>query len=298
MNQLVLKITVFFLLVSSFISSQNTLEYKLNIGDNMIVTQTSTQDVVQDLNGSKHEITNNLESNYTFIIKSITDSSYVINFKFDRFKLLTTSNIYGELMNIDTNKSIEKDDLEAKIFSGLTKSTLKMEMLKTGKILKVSGSEAMINKMVTDAGIEDEFTKELMIEAMKKEFGNESLARSFEQMTYIYPSKKVSIGDTWTNNYSGALKAKNIWTLTNWGNQIELSAKSNVTMITEEDSHIMTLKGTQNTSVFANKKSGIAELITVTSKANGTTVMKQMNGTEIPTNIKSKTTYKIKKHVQ
>lgn len=298
MNHLVLKIACCFLLISNFISSQSNLEYKLNIGDNMTVTQISNQVIIQEMDGSKHEMTNKLEGDYTFIVMAVTDSSFVINFKFDRFKLLTTSNIYGELMNINTKNDIKEDDLEAKIFSGLTKSTLKMEMLKSGKIIKVSGTEAMINKMITDAGITDEFTKELMIEAMKKEFGNESLARSFEQMTYFYPTKKVIVGDKWINHYSGELTTINNWTLINWSTIIELSAISNVSMLTEEDSHIMKLTGTQNTSVIANKKTGFSELITVISNTNGTTIMKQMSDVEIPTTINSKTTFKIKKHVQ
>jgi hypothetical protein len=298
MNHLVLKLTSFFLLIPSIIFSQNTLEHNLNIGDSLMVTQMSIQDIVQDMDGSKHEMTNNLESDFTFIVMAITDSSFVINFKFERFKLVTTSNIYGELMNIDTNNNIKKDDLEAKIFSGLTKSSLKMEMLKTGKIIKVSGTEAMITKMITEAGVKDVFTKDLMIEAMKKEFGNESLAKSFEQMTFFYPTKKVNIGDHWTNNYAGDLIAENNWTLLAFNKNIELSAKSNVSMVTEEDSHIMTLKGTQETSIIANKKTGFPEHITVNSNTEGTTVMKQMSDVNIPTTIKSKTTYKIKKHVQ
>ena len=169
-----------------------------------------------------------------------------------------------------------------------------MEMLKTGEIKKITGTEAMINKMISDAGITDEFTKELMVEAMKKEFGSESLSRSFEQMTYFYPTKKVIVGDPWTNKYTGDLIAENNWTLKDWSKNIELSAKSNVSLIAEEDSHIMTLKGTQDTSIIANKKTGFAQLITVTSNTEGVTVMKQMSNVEIPTKITSKTTFKIK----
>ncbi len=298
MSHLVSKYIAFFLLFPSVICSQNTLEYNLNVSDSLIVSQSSAQNIIQDMDGSKHEMSNILLGEFTFVVKTITDSSYVINFKFNRFKLITNSNIYGELINIDTNNDIKEDNLEAKIFSGLTKSVLKMEMLKNGKIKTVSGTDAMISKMITDAGILDEFTKEIMIEAMKKEFGNESLARSFEQMTYFYPTKNVTVGDHWSNIYSGDLNAENIWTLDGLSDTIELSAKSNITMITEEDTHIMTLSGIQDTNITADKETGFAELINVVSSAEGITAMKQMNDVEIPTTIKSITTYKIKKHVQ
>ncbi len=298
MNPFVVKITVCLLVISNLVFSQNTLEYKLNIGDNLTITQISTQQITQDLNGSKHEMSNNLECDFNLIVTAKTDSSYLINFKFKRFKLKTTSNIYGDLMNVDTHLEDKKDDLESKMFSGLTSSVLKIEMLKTGKILNVSGTQAMIKKMVENAGIEDQFTKELTIEALKEEYGNESLSRSFEQMTYLYPNKKVLVGDQWTNTYSGAITAKNNWTLKEFNKSIVLDAMSNISMVSEEESHVMKLKGSQDTHVIANKLSGFPELITVTSTTKGTTVMNQMETVEIPTTIISKTTYKTKKHVQ
>ncbi len=298
MNPFVVKITVCLLVVSNLVFSQNTLEYKLNIGDNLTITQVSTQQITQDINGSKHEMSNNLECNFNLIVTAKTDSTYLINFQFKRFKLKTTSNLYGDLMNVDTNMEGKTGDLESKMFSGLTSSVLKIEMLKTGKILKVTGTEAMIKKMVENTEIDDQFTKELTIEALKEEYGNKSLSRSFEQMTYFYPKKKVLVGDQWTNTYSGALLAKNNWTLNEFNKNIVLDATSNISMVSEEASHVMKLKGSQDTHVIANKLSGFPELITVTSTTQGTTVMNQMETVEIPTTIISKTTYKTKKHVQ
>jgi hypothetical protein len=184
------------------------------------------------------------------------------------------------------------------MFTGLTNSVLKIEMLKNGKIRNISGAEAMINKMVSNARIEDEFTKELTIEALKKEYGNKSLSRSFEQMTYIYPKKKVSVGDQWTNKYTGDLLATNTWTLNDLNKSIVLSAKSNVILTSKEDSHVMNLKGTQDTKIIANKLTGFPEQISVSSTTKGTTVIDQVENIGIPTTIISKTTYKTKKHVQ
>jgi hypothetical protein len=298
MNSFVVNITICFLVFSNLVFSQNTLEYKLNIGDNLTITQVSSQQIIQVSEDSKHEMTNNLECEFNLIVAAKTDSSYLINFRFTRFKLQTTSNIYGNLMNVDTNLKSKDDDFESKMFTGLTNSVLKIEMLKNGKIRNISGAEAMINKMVSNARIEDEFTKELTIEALKKEYGNKSLSRSFEQMTYIYPKKKVSVGDQWTNKYTGDLLATNTWTLNDLNKSIVLSAKSNVILTSKEDSHVMNLKGTQDTKIIANKLTGFPEQISVSSTTKGTTVIDQVENIGIPTTIISKTTYKTKKHVQ
>ncbi|MEO8934603.1 MAG: DUF6263 family protein [Xanthomarina sp.] len=264
----------------------------------MTITQTGTQQIVQTMNDSKHEMSNNLECEFLLIVTAKTDSSYHINFSFKRLKIKTLSNIHGILMDVDTNIEVKEDNIEAKMFHGLTNSVLKMQMLKTGEIIEISGTEAMIRKMVEQTGIKDKFTKEIVFETIKKEYGSESLSRSFEQITFCYPNKKVSIGDQWTNNYSGDLIATNVWTLKEINKNIILSAKSNVSMNSEEESYVMKLKGTQETHVIANKKSGFPELITVNSHTQGITVTDQMNPLEIPTTIISKTTYKTKKHVQ
>lgn len=298
MNSFVVKLSFCLLLFSKLTFGQETLEYNLNIGDSLMITQEATQDIIQDMNGSKHEMSNDLEYDFNLVVTAKTDSSYLINFSFKRLKIRTTSNIYGELLNVDTDTELKEADLEAKTFAGLTHNILKMEMLKTGKIVKITGAENMIRKMVNMSEIEDEFTKEIMFESIKKEYGNESLARNIEQMTYCYPNKKVSVEDQWTNSFSGNHITTNVWTLEEINKNIVLNAKSEVCIVSEENSYIMKLKGTQDSEVIANKTSGFPELITVNSITKGTTVMDQGEDLEIPTTIISKTTYKIKKYVQ
>lgn len=292
-------ILLFTALFSHVVSAQNILAYHLKVGDSMAVFQKATQDITQNLDGTKHELKNIIEADFTFIVSKKTDSTYIINFNFERFKMVTTSNLYGDVINIDTKNSVSKDDVQAQVFSGMIGTKLKMELLKNGKIKSVSGTEKMIAKMIDKAGISDELTKQVMIESMKKEFGNKSLAQSFEQMTFIYPNKKVKIGDTWVNNYKGDLNAKNIWKLDNLNEKtLELSADSDITMSTKDENLSMTLTGKQQTKLTASKTSGIIKDMVVKQTAKGVSVMAQMEGTNIPTTITSTTTYKTIKHVQ
>jgi Family of unknown function (DUF6263) len=299
MSVFFMRILLFTAMFSNVITAQNTLQYNLKVGDSMTVFQKATQDIIQDLEGKKHEMKSSIEADYTFIVSQKTDSTFIISFNFERFKMLSTSNLYGELFNVDTKKSITKDDVEAQIFLGMIGSKLKMELLKNGKIKSISGTEKMINKMISNAGITDELTKQVLIESMKKEFGSKSLAESFEQMTFIYPNKKVKIGDTWVNNYKGNLNAKNIWKLDVLNEKtIELSANSDVTMSSQEDTVSMSLTGKQQTTLTANKASGFIKDMTVKQNAKGISIMAEKNDMEIPTTIISTTTYKTIKHVQ
>lgn len=291
-------IVLLFSLLSISSYGQIRLQYNLKIGDSILIHQKANQIITQNVDGSNHEMTNNLESKFVFIVKKATDSSYISDFYFKLFKLESTSNLYGEIMSVNTAAPVAPDDIEAAIFSGLTNAILKVELLKTGKIKSIQGTTQMITKMLKNSGITDEYTREIMIEEMKKEFGNKSLSDSFEQLTYIYPKQKVAIGSTWKNKYSGDLQAENLWTLQGINANLELIAIAKVSMESTEDTYKMVLNGEQKTHVLADIKTGIVKTMSVTSKTQGNTVSLQNNSVKIPTSIYSITTYKTKLYVQ
>ncbi len=88
-----------------------------------------------------------------------------------------------------------------------------MILSKNGDILEVSGGDSLVAKMSGASGIADEFTLNMMKKSLEKEFGSEALSNSYEQMTFIYPSKPVRVGDSWKNEYHGKLSARNSWQL-------------------------------------------------------------------------------------
>ncbi|MDT0557249.1 DUF6263 family protein [Ichthyenterobacterium sp. W332] len=286
-------------LMCNTIHAQSVLQYNLSLGDTYTIQQSAEQDITQDMNGSKHDMRNEINASYIFTVKAVNDSLITMDFRFDSFKMKSTSNLMGELISVNTKDSISDDDIEGKIFSGLTKSTLTMTMYKNGKIKELSGTEELIMKMVEGAGDFDEFTKELMKESMKGEFGNESLVESFEQMTYIYSKDKVSIGDTWTNRFRGDLSAENVWTLMSMDDtKNTISGKSDVMFNTEEDTITMKLSGTMDSNLSVNSNTGFIDEMTTSSTAKGISVLKQMNNLEVPTTIISNVSYKITKNVQ
>ncbi|WP_417214164.1 DUF6263 family protein [Bizionia sp.] len=298
MQRILATIILLFTLLGSNTYAQTQLQYKLKIGDSMAVHQKANQKITQDIDGTTHEMTNILESKFVLAVKTVTDSSYILDFTYKLFKLQSNSNLYGEIMSINTDAPIEKGDTEAAIFSGLTQSKLKIELLKTGDIISVRGTTRLINNMMKHAGIEDEFTKQIMIEEMKKEFGSQSLSDSFEQFTFIYPLNKVAVNDSWENFYSGEMEAKNTWTLKALHPTIDILGTAQVSLESEEENYNMILKGEQKTLISADIKTGIVKTMSVTSKTQGNTVSLQNNSVKIPTTINSVTTYKTKLYVQ
>ena len=80
------------LVITSFCNAQTSLTYTLNVGDTFTVNQNTTQDIVHDMNGQKHEMKNELGADFTFIVEKVSDSLYDIKFRFDSFKMLSSSN--------------------------------------------------------------------------------------------------------------------------------------------------------------------------------------------------------------
>ena len=290
---------VTFLVTTNFITAQTSLAYKLKVGDQFKVKQVAEQDIVQDMDGSKHEMKNLLEGDFTFTVMAVSDSIYNIKFKFDRFKMLSTSNLAGEIININSNDSIADDDIEGKIFAQLVKTDLSMSMYKNGKIKAVMGSKKLINNMINSAGEFDDFTKELMKEAIGKEFSNESLAKSFEQMTYIYPSEKTTIGGTWNNEFKGDMSTENTWTLKSITNDdVAIDGESTLVFNTLDEDVTMTLTGHMTSNIVTSLSTGFVKTMTTTSVAEGNSVFPNMGNTEVPTTITSNITYTVEKYVQ
>jgi hypothetical protein len=176
---------------------------------------------------------------------------------------------------------------------------LAMTKYKNGKIKSIEGSNQLISKMVNAIGGMDLFTKEVMRESMKGEFSNESRAKSFEQMTYIYSEKTVKIGDTWENNFEGDLSSKNTWTIDRiTKNGFIITGESIVNFLNEDANVEMKLKGNMTSNLITSKETGFVKTKTTTSTVKENSIMRNMNDLKVPTTIISNVTYKIEKHVQ
>ncbi|TAI49171.1 DUF6263 family protein [Flagellimonas allohymeniacidonis] len=287
-----------FLLAALVIFSQNiwaqqSLSYKLAKGEVFSIKQNAKQLIVQELEGTKHEMTNDLDAIFTFTVMEKTEEGFAINLTFQDFGLKSNSSIQGELFNVRASEPIE-GDLMSQMFAGLVGYELQITMRNDGKILEVNGGNELVEKMVTAANIEDEFTRNLMKKSLAKEFSSNGLAKSFEQMTYFYPQTEVNIGDTWETVFEGKMQAKNLW---KWERQDSDSAyitgTSTIVLKTDENGTVMSLDGTQESSIETTLSTGFIKKINSSSLAKGISIMANMKGVEIPTSIQSDITYEI-----
>ena len=274
---------------------QRQLGYKLKVGDKFSLVQKANQEITQEMDGTTHIMNNIIEGSYYMTVLRTTEAGYIIGFSFEHFKMEATSNLAGVIMDIDTQRDADKDDIQSMIFNGLIGVEMEMEMLKTGKIIAITGTDKLISSMIEGSGIADQTTKREMYRAMEEEFGGGTLAASFEQLTYIYPETKVRIGDRWKNSINGELNADNTWTYQGKANkQNTITGLSDIALNNETDGMTMKLTGMQETKVICDAKNGFILSFNAESEGSGDSFIVSLGDTPIPTKITTITEYFIK----
>ncbi len=284
---------ILFVMISPLVMAQTNLQYKLKEGDVYKVKQEASQVISQEMEGAVHEITNRVSGLLEFQVVKERDTTFEIDLFFRDLNLQMTSSIQGELMNVNASE-VKENDIQSKIFNSLLNEPVHIVLSNNGDILEVTGGDSLVAKMSGASGIVDEFSLNMMKKSLEQEFGSEALSNSYEQMTYIYPSTPVQVGDSWNNQYLGKLSADNSWQLEAvTDSSATIRGDARVTMDIAEPMSTMKLAGTQSTLIKTDLLSGFIISMKVEGTTEGVTIMAQMGDAEIPTRIQSITTYEL-----
>ena len=278
---------------SLYVLGQSPLRYQMEVGDSYVVKQNARQLMTQKMEGTSHEITNDLEGLFEFRVTKKTEEVYTMDLVFLDFALKSSSSIQGVLMDVRSSKPKEGDVLSS-VFSALLNQRLSLEMTRQGKIITVTGGDKLIDNMVNSVEDLDEFSKDLMRKSLEKDFGSEGLAKSFEQMTFFYPENPASSGTTWTTDFQGKISGTTTWTLEKTEEEkTSISGTATISMYNVDNAMTLSLKGTQETLIQASAKNGFLLKMMVSGSGSGTSVMTQMGNVEIPTTLEQTITYEL-----
>lgn len=284
---------IFSVFILGGVYGQTSLQYNLKKDQTYTVKQEAQQIITQELEGTSHVLTNNIDGILQFKVLDEGENDYNIELMFKDLNMKMSSSLQGELMNVKAKEGVE-GDMQSMMFNSLLGSPVKMRLSKNGAILEVIGGDSLVSKMVDAAELEDNFTINMMRESLKKEFGSEALSDSYEQMTYIYADNPVKEGEDWQNEYKGKLNAKNTWTLTEiTDDKAKISGTAEVIMKIADAVVTMNLVGRQSTEITTDIDTGFLVKMSVEGSSKGTSVMAQMGTQEIPTNIQSTITYEL-----
>lgn len=288
-------VLLLFMAVSA-IQAQYDLRYSFQVGDSFTIEQTATQHMDQEIEGSVNKNTNSIKSIYHFKVDSVFADRYVLTTEFETMQFKSESDTFGVFMDIDTERDttgMSQDQLMMhSIFSSLLHKPIRINLYKTGKVLGIEGTGAMIDGMLDEVGIEDEFSRDMIKKQMEKDFGDKSLGESMEQLFYLYPEHSISIETTWENTYTGSLKANNTWSLREYGPEV-FSILGNADVVLDEqdgDTGVqLTMKGHQETQATIETANGFIKEVVINQETEGVTKVQGMN---IPTTMKAIITFK------
>ncbi len=272
---------------------QSILQYELKNDAVFLVKQTARQVITQEVDGTSQVLTNNIDGILEFRVLGRVADTYEIALTFKDLNLKMTSNLQGELMNIKA-KEVTQGDMQSQIFNSLLETPVKLILTRNGDILQVKGGDSLVSKMATASGLDDKLSLDLMKKSLQKEFGSQALSNNYKQMTFIYPLQRIKVKDTWDNEFSGKLNAKNHWKLeTLTESEAKIHGSADVVMNITEPGSIMHLQGTQESTIITDRDSGFIKKMTVEGHAEGTSTMTEMGIQEIPTRITSTITYEL-----
>ena len=277
----------------SFIIAQNNLGYKLEKGTVFTIEQTANQHILQELESGNHELENNSSGILEFTVIDSKDDFISLEMKFKQLFFKIESDQQGEILNVDTMKA-DQSGMESEIFRSLLDKPILLSLsANTGKITEIIGGDSLVIGMIKATGVTDDATIKLLKTTFEKEFGSKALINSYEQLTYIYPDHKVTIGDQWQNEFLGKLTSKNDWTLNvRTKDSIEISGISDVEMKFADQNLSMNLKGSQKSTIIADSNNGFLINMEVIGVFKGNSTM-IANEKIIPTTIKQTVTYKL-----
>ncbi|KQR92564.1 hypothetical protein ASG01_11675 [Chryseobacterium sp. Leaf180] len=135
----------------------------------------------------------------------------------------------GKTIIVDTKMAMPKDDnlkLLWNVNRALTGNKLNMKMDNTGKVISISGFDAVYSKIdkALSTLIKDANERSQVVAGLKKTFNEKVLKDQFEKNLKIIPAKGAKIGQQWKTSEnaepSGKIKVTSNYTLKNVGDGV------------------------------------------------------------------------------
>lgn len=150
-------------------------------------------------------------------------------------------------------------------------SVINVRLNPAGKVTRMDGVEAMLDKMIKAMDIPDSVQKQGIIADLRKQWGADAMKQSVEQIASFYPDKPVSIGDAWMSTVelsSGVpMRIVSEYTLKSRDNgRDSIDVSSQIT--SDSTSSIVSMgslkmayniKGTQTGAIIADEATGLPQ---------------------------------------
>lgn len=219
----------------------------------------------------------------------------------NNFQILTTFrhikfNSKSGMMDVDYDSEKEVADsnemsaIFSKIFGGMLNKTITILVDEKGKPVSLKGMSEIMQGIIDSADIGD--NENTVFDGLKAQYNDDNFMKNIEGMFSMVPGKNVSVGDTWEDSKTLAImnmkmKTDSKFVLKEIKDKTTIIGISSVisTPTKGSENAMMTIEGTQQGTIELDKTTGlpissnIEQVITMTTKGNGTEMPVKVTGT-------------------
>ncbi len=298
----ILSIVIILTLTLSAQAKKYDLSLNLKQGKEYFQKTSAAMTINQNLNGMEMEIKMNIKGDVVYKVRSIDNKQYVMDVAYKSMKIEMQSPQGNIVFSSEVAKT---EDLMSTILSKITNKTFIVSMTKKGKLVDLKNLDVLFEEIFDGMNIPEQ-QKNQVNEQLKTMFGEKAFKGSFEQVTAIYPKRKMKLGGTWTTDVdleagmSGKLATDftlkevtdDYYLIHGIGN---ISSNSDVPYIKSKGMDIKTeMSGSLVSDIKVDKKSGWIIEASIKQELDGTTHIKANEqlpeGMNMPMSITSEST--------
>lgn len=153
------------------------------------------QQMEQTVNGQKHNVENATEMYVTYEVLQNTGADKHLKLTYNRFK--GSSN--GTAYDTDDSSAMNGNNPMTLVYNGMKNYPLLITISEVGQVKDVTGINELLDRVVASIPL-DSARKQMIKTTTEKIMGKDFVKSMIEQSFKIYPSKKVSVGDTWSDS--------------------------------------------------------------------------------------------------
>lgn len=170
--------------------------------------------------GKSQSGTSEMTDEMSFTVNDFKNGTYDITINLTGKRNSQSAN--GKTVSVDTKQAEPKDEqlkMMWKVNKALVGNKLNLKMTESGKVLSITGFDAVYNKISASVGstIKDPKQKEAFLSSFKQSFNEKMLKDQFDKNLVIIPAKGAKIGEKWSHSENatpdGKIKLTTTYTL-------------------------------------------------------------------------------------
>ena len=174
---------------------------RLQEGQSFRSEMISHQVITQTIMGNDQKMDQTMGMTYRYDVQSVApDGTATIKVAYEALKM--AMDLPTGKVDYDSKNPSAEIPAMAKGVAAMVGQSFTMQMNSQGQVTKVEGLAALMDRVISQLDLPDAAAKSMVNDMLKKQFGDDAMVGTMQNMMAIYPEGPVGLGDTWTKTLS------------------------------------------------------------------------------------------------